>query len=703
MISSIVWLVAAIVFDSVPVDFDTEIVPILTKSGCNSGACHGAAAGRGGFHLSLLGSDPAADHDAIVNALEGRRINLTKPELSILLQKPTGQLDHGGDTVLDSDDDGAAKLLAWISAGAPAGGKRKLTGFQVLPERVLVEAAGDTVPVKAMAEFNLGPPEDVTKWTVFTVGDSTAIELDPKTNVAKVNRPGQHVAVARFLNRVVPIQLLLPLGSQVVDLTHEPKRNLVDEEVQKTLSVLRLPVSPPVNDAGFLRRVTLDLTGRLPKRREVEAFLADEDSGKREKLVETLLNSDAYVDCWTHRLANLLRVRPLPNESEIAGVYHGWLREQVSKGAGLDDVALALLTAEGDSHQVGPANFARTTADARGQAELVSQVFMGVRLQCANCHNHPLDRWTQDDYHGLAAIFARLDRGRIVKLGPRGAVTNLRTGEPAIPRIPGTRYLDEAVDGRREMANWLIAKDNPYFAKAMVNRLWKAMFGRGLIEPTDDMRETNLATHPELLNRLADDIIASGFELRHTLRLLATSYTYGRSGVTCPGNEADDRFYSHAYRRPLEPEVLADALADVTGVYDQYGDLPLGTRAISLVDPLTPSISLDVLGRCTRQASCEAAESSVGLPTKLHQLNGALINRKITDPKGRLHAMLNSGQNSETVLTELYLTALGRRPSETESQFWLQQIGKSEQSEVAAWFEDILWSLLSCSEFAMNH
>ena len=703
MISSVGWIVVALFFGSVQVDFDTDIVPILTKSGCNSGACHGAAAGRGGFHLSLLGGDPAADHDAIVNALEGRRINLTKPELSILLQKPTGQLDHGGDTVLDSDDDGAAKLMAWISAGAPAGGKRKLTGFQVLPKRMLVEAAGDTVTVKAMAEFNHGPPEDVTRWTVFTVGDSSSIDLDPKTYVARVNRPGQHVVVARFLDRVVPIQLLLPLGSQVVDLSHEPKRNFVDEEVQQTLSVLRLPVSPLVNDAGFLRRVTLDLTGRLPTRKEVEDFLADKDSSKREKLVETLLNSDAFVDCWTHRLANLLRVRPLPNESEIAGVYHGWLREQVRKGAGLDDVALALLTAEGDSHEVGPANFARTTADARGQAELVSQVFMGVRLQCANCHNHPLDRWTQDDYHGLAAVFARLDRGRIVKLGPRGAVTNLRTGEPAIPRIPGTRYLEEAVDGRREVANWLIAKDNPYFAKAMVNRFWKAMFGRGLIEPTDDMRETNLATHPELLSRLADDFIASGFELRHTLRLLANSATYGRSGVTCPENEADDRFYSHAYRRPLEPEVLADALADVTGVYDQYGDLPLGTRAISLVDPLTPSISLDVLGRCTRQASCEAVESSVGLPTKLHQLNGALINRKITDPKGRLHAMLDTGQNSETVLTELYLTALGRRPSETELQFWRQQIGKSEQAEVAACFEDILWSLLSCSEFAMNH
>ena len=703
MISSFGWMVLAILFGSDPVDFDTDIVPILTKSGCNSGACHGAAAGRGGFHLSLLGGDPVADHDAIVNALEGRRINLTKPEQSILLQKPTGMLDHGGDVALDSDDEGAARLIAWITAGAPTGGKRKLTGFQVLPKRMLVETTGATVPVKALAEFDHGPPEDVTRWTVFTVEDSSAIELDPKTFVAKVNRPGQHVVVARFLDRVVPIQLLLPLGSQVVDLTREPKRNFVDEEIHRTLSVLRLPVSLPVNDAGFLRRVTLDLTGRLPTRMEVEAFLADNDSGKREKLVETLLYSDAYVDCWTHRLASLLRVHSLPNESEIAGVYHGWLREQVRIGAGLNDIALALLTAEGDSHEVGPTNFARMTMDARGQAELVSQVFMGVRMQCANCHNHPLDRWTQDDYHGLAAVFARLDRGRIVKLGRRGAVTNPRTGEPAIPRIPGTRYLDEAVDGRREMANWLIAKDNPYFAKAMVNRLWKAMFGHGLIEPTDDMRETNLATHPELLSRLADDFIASGFDLRHTLRMLAASATYGRSGVTCRENEADDHFYSHAYRRPLQPEVLADAIADVTGVYDQYGELPLGTRAITLVDPLTPSLSLDVLGRCARQVSCETAESSVGLPTKMHQLNGALINRKITDPKGRLHAMLDGGQNSESVLNELYLTALGRIPTDIETQFWEQQIGKSEHAEVAACFEDILWSLLSCSEFAMNH
>src|SRR5262249_50878946 len=260
---------------------------------------------------------------------------------------------------------------------------------------------------------------------------------------------------------------------------------------------------PAGDDATFLRRVWLDLTGTLPGRDEVEAFLADPSVGKRAKLVDRLLLSDAYVNLWTHRFATLLRIQPSANDKEAAQAYHSWLREQIRRGTPMDEVARALLTSIGDSHVVGPANFARTVGEAREQAELVSQVFMGVRLQCANCHNHPLDRWTQDDYHGLAAVFARLDRGRVVKVGPRGAVTNPSTGEPAVPRIPGVRFLTADGDGREAFAVWLTAADNPYFARAVVNRLWRALFGRGLIEPADDLRDTNPATHPELLRRLA--------------------------------------------------------------------------------------------------------------------------------------------------------------------------------------------------------
>jgi hypothetical protein len=369
----------------------------------------------------------------------------------------------------------------------------------------------------------------------------------------------------------------------------------------------------------------------------------------------------------------------------------------------MDEVARALLTAVGDSHVVGPANFARTVGDARGQAELVSQVFLGVRLQCANCHNHPLDRWTQDDYHGLAAVFARLERGRVVKVAPRGAVTNPRTGEPALPRIPGVRDLEAGADGRDGFTRWLTAPENPYFARAIVNRLWRALFGRGLVEPADDLRDTNPATHPELLDRLAADFVRHGHDLRHTLRLIALSKTYGRSGATNAVNRADDRFYSHAYRRPLEPEVLADALADVTGVSDRYGNEPAGTRAVALIDPRTPAPSLDILGRCSRQASCEGATEGGGLPAKLHELNGELINRKLAAPDGRLHRLIAAGEPDDAIVADFYLRALGRPPTGAERDYWRQRLAEAGKAERTALLEDAVWSLLNCSAFSTNH
>jgi hypothetical protein len=686
-----------------PIDFDTDIIPVLTRAGCNAGSCHGAAAGRGGFRLSLLGGDPAADHEIIVHELEGRRVNLARPAESLLLAKPTGRLSHQGGVVLPADGPGAKRLADWIAAGAPRLRSRRLTQLVVSPARVVVEKVGAEVPLKATARFDDAQVADVTAWTIFTAGDPTAVEIDPDTARATVRRRGQHVVTARFLDRVVPLQLTLPLSNTPVDLAKEPRANFIDDEVLKTLTVLRLPVSPAADDATFLRRVHLDLTGALPDRDEVEAFLADRSADKRAKLVERLLQSDAFVDYWTYRFATLLRIRPLPNENEAALTYHRWLREQVRKGTPLDEVSRALLTATGDSHAHGPANFARLSGDARGQAELVSQVFLGVRMQCANCHNHPLDRWTQDDYHGLAAVFARLERGRVVKVAARGAVTNPRTGEPAVPRIPGVRDLDPNADGRDGFARWLTAPDNPYFAKATVNRLWRALFGRGLVEPADDLRDTNPATHPELLDRLAADFVKHGCDLRHTLRLIALSHTYGRGAITKAANQADDRFYSHAYRRPLEPEVLADAIADVTGVADHYGSEPLGTRAVTLVDPRTPAPSLDILGRCSRQASCEDAAEGGGLPAKLHQLNGALINRKVAAHDGRLHRLIGVDKSDDEILTEFYLRALGRRPSAAECDFWRQRlagVGKGERAEL---LEDIVWSLLNSREFSTNH
>ena len=682
-----------------PPDFATGVVPVLTRAGCNAGACHGAAAGRGGFHLSLFGGDPAADYDAIVHDLETRRVNLAHPEESLILGKPTGELRHEGGVRLEADGVGAKILADWIMAGAPRGTARRLTDFEVSPLDRTLESEGTAVPLRATARFDGGPAEDVTAWTVFSATDPAAVELDPETATATVRRPGRHVVVARYLDRVVPVRFTLPLSDAAADHSKERRANFIDDEVYATLAALRIPVSPTADDATFLRRGRLDLTGRLPTPEEVESFLADRSADKRSALVDRLLRTDEFADYWAYRFAAVFRVRALPNEKEGAAALHGWLRDRLHKGTPFDIVARELLTAVGDSHVVPPAYFARLSPDARGQAELVGEAFLGVRLRCANCHNHPLDRWNQDDYHGLAAAFARLDRGRVVKVMGRGAVTNPRTGEAAMPRIPGVRDLDPTADGREAFADWLTARDNPYFARAAVNRLWRAMFGRGLVEPADDLRDTNPATHPELLARLADDFASHSYDVRRTLRLVATSETYGRSGAAVPGNRADECYYSHAYRRPLSAEVLADALADVTGVSDRYGDEPAGTRAVALTDPRTPAPSLDVLGRCSREASCERVVAGGGLSAKLHQINGELVNRKLASPEGRLHKLIAAGRSDDEIVAEFALRALGREPTADEMAFWRGR----RAGDRTAWLEDVAWGLLSCAEFRTNH
>ncbi len=688
------------------VDFDTEIIPVLTKAGCNAGACHGAAAGRGGFHLSLLGADPAADHEAIVLALEGRRVNLADPARSLIIAKPGGQLEHGGDVVLPPESDGQQRMLTWIRSGARRNAGRNLNHFEVSPQQIVVDELPAKITLRAIARFGQESPEEVTPFTVFTSTDPAAVSID-SSSVAEVRRRGQHVVIARFLDRVVPLQITVPLSDRPVDLANEPRASFIDDEVLSRLTQLRLPVSPPASDAAWLRRLTLDLTGRLPTPETTAAWLSDDSADKRQRIVDSLLSSDDFAEYWTLRFARRLRLRSLPNEPEAAQAYAGWIREQIAADRGLDRMARQLITATGDSHRVGPANFARMVPDARGQAELFGQFFLGVRLGCANCHNHPLDRWTQDDYHGLAAAFARLRRGRIVSLADYGAVSHPLTLEPATPRIPGLRDLAADADHRAELADWVTTDKDRRFAKAIVNRLWRAMFGRGLIEPVDDLSETNPATHPELLDRLADDFVANGFRLRHTLRLIALSQTYARSGQTVAGNETDDRFYSRSYRRPLEAEVLADAIGDVTGVATRYDGPFAGIRAVGLVDSSSPAPSLDLLGRCTVADGCETGpateQSSRGLAAQLHLINGDLINAKLTDEAGTLRRSIAAGESDEAIVTHFYLAGLGRYPSDRERVDWQARIHSDDPDERRRRLEDFVWGLLNSQGFTENH
>ena len=687
------------------VDFDNEIMPVITKAGCNTGACHGAAIGRGGFKLSLYGGDPESDYRSIVLDLEGRRVNLARPDESLIVLKPTESIEHEGGYRLEDDGAGAELLLKWIQQGTPRFQKRRLTRFNVSPKSHVADRIDATLQLKGTAQFADGSHIDVTQWTVFTPEDPTTVEVDPETATAKILRRGRHIVVARYLDQVVPIEIIVPLSESTVDLSDEPRRNFIDESVLELLSTLRLPVSPEADDATFLRRVTFDLTGRLPSIELQDDFLSNESRQKRGELIDQLLTSEEFNEYWTWQLAKLLRIHSQPGDAQGARTYHEWLRKQIADGVPYDQFAREILMATGDTHQVGPANFYRTVGGAREQAEFASELFMGNRLRCANCHNHPFDRWTQDDYHGLAAIFAKLTRGRVIELTSRGKVTHPRTEEPAIPRIPGSEYLESHGDGREAFAIWLTDRQNPYFAKAFVNRLWKAMMGRGLVEPTDDLRATNPATHPALLDQLAEDFTEHNYDLRHTLRRIARSATYGRSARALPETIADDRYYSHALTRPLQPEVLADAISDITGIADQYGDQPLGTRAVALFDSNASSESLDILGRCSRAESCETGEEATGgLTRKLHLFNGPLINRRISDPHGRLAKLIAAGQTPDAIVDEFYRRALCRHPLRREKEYWSKHLAVANdpepQQEV---LEDFVWSLLTCREFVTNH
>ena len=614
--------------------------------------------------------------------------------------------------MLADDGEGAALLLSWIEQGARFETRRELKSVVITPAMQEFEAVGSAVPLQATAHYADGSERDVTRWTVFEAEDASAVSIDEHAAHATVQRRGRHIVIARYLGWVIPIELFVPLGDDAEDLSNQPRHSFIDEEILQTLGSLRVRPSAMLDDATLHRRVTLDLTGRLAPPEEVDRYVASTAAEKREQLVDRLLGSNAFVETWTMRLGRLLRLRSQQDKNkttitkQAVRTYHGWLADRLREGTGYDEIAQALLTGTGDTETVGPAGFYNTTEDPLLQTEFMTEALLGSRMRCANCHNHPLDKWTQDDFHGLTAIFAKVTRGTTVRISPVGKAIHPQTGQPAQMKIPGGRFLAaDTKDGRAALADWVTSKNNPYFAKAIVNRLWQTMMGRGLVEPVDDFRATNPASHPALLDRLADDFVAHGFDLRHTLKKIAMSAAYSRSSKATPSNASDDRYYSHAIRKSLEPAVLADAISEVTDVPDRYGDEPLGTRAVQLPDASIRSDGLDILGRCAREGSCDSTQAPTGaLPRKLHLFNGDLLNARIANPDSRLQKMLRAGTAPMVIVREHYRIALGRRPSSDEATFWQEQVARAtSDNERRAVLEDFVWGLLSSSEFQTNH
>ncbi len=687
--------------DSPSVDFDTEVMPVLSRFGCNAAACHGGAAGRGGFKLSLFGGDADHDYRALVYELQGRRVNLANPGNSLVIAKPAGLLPHGGEMRFEYDGPEAKLLERWIAEGARRLRSRRLTRMEVTPAKAIVAQLPAPITLQVTASFDDGSTCDVTELALYSSSDEASVAIN-ESGQGSVTQPGRHTLVVKFLDHTQVVEVTAPYPRDG-EFSSGPVANWIDEEITQVLAELNLPAAQQCDDTTFLRRVTLDLVGRLPTLDEIETFLADASKTKREAKIDELLASDEFVLFWRYRLAKWLRLRMPGGDRETAEAMFAWLEQRIRDDAPWDATARALVESVGDTREVGPAGFHRLAGDARLEAELVSETLMGVRLRCANCHSHPLDRWTQEDYHGLAAVFAPLERGQVVKLNPLAQVTNPRTGNPAVAQVPGGRQLDGEEDVRAALADWLTSKANPYFRRAIVGRLWQAMMGRGLVEPVDDLRATNPPSHPELLTRLEDHFVDEGYRLRPVLRLIAMSEAYQR--VEASSDMPPNRFYTHATRRPLEAEVAADAISQVTQIAEVYPGHASGTQAIGLVDPLVKSSPLDVLGRCDRLSGCTEAGAGgeggeLGLAERLYLLNGDYLNQRLRDERGRLARLVAEQQSPEKIVTEFYLAALSRYPEEQELAWWRERLSSETLAEN---LEDFVWSLLNSSEFLSNH
>jgi len=682
------------------VDFDSQVMPILTKAGCNAGSCHGAAAGRGGFHLSLSGSRPQDDFEEIAWALDGRRVHQRVPEQSLLLLKPTEQVSHEGGTRLDIDGRDLQTLQRWIQEGAIRTPGRTLLDFRFgMPRHsASVHQVGQTLTLTAVARFSDDADQDVLPWTVIKPDDPSATEIGDDGSL-RILRPGRHVIIARYLDRVVPLEILATESATPTASLEAAAPATIDGFIDQRLQQLGLTAANETTDAEFQRRLTLDLTGRLPQLADVQSFASDDDATKRERLIKQLLQSDAIDHFWTFLLAQQFRANQLKQNNSAAQAYYDWLAECVSNDVGLDVMVQQLILAEGAIDQHGPASFYAVVGDARAQAEFFSRAFLGVRLECANCHDHPLDMWTQDDYHGLAAIFAPIKRGSEIQFTKFGEVIHPATGDPAIPRIPSTETLSQGDDHRPQLAAWLTSPANPYFAKAAVNRIWKHLMGRGLVDPVDDLRVTNPATHPELLDWLAQQLVADGYQLRPTIQRICESRVYQRSSR---GREqlVNDVFYSRAAVKPLTAAVLLDAIADVTGVPTVLNQSP--SRAVSLAGLTANSESLQTLGRCDGD-SCESPSTGDGLPVKLHLLTGDTLNARLANPDGRLLKHIAAGKSSKEIVHEFYLRAVCRQPTATEREFWEEQFQSvTDRTQFAELAQDFLWSVLNSNEFRTN-
>ncbi len=692
-----------------PPRFATQVVPALTRLGCNQGGCHGAQQGKGGFKLSLQGYDPDSDWEAITRAAAGRRVSPAQPENSLFLRKPTGAVSHKGGKLFEVGSPSYRLLADWLSAGmpGPAPGEPEVKSLAVAPARRTL-VPGKPQAFAVTATFSDGTARDVTAEALFSASDPALAQVTPG-GVAKLTGRGEASVLVRYRDRVATAIVTAPFAPPRAPKT----KNLapIDKIVEEKLASLGLDTSPRCSDEDFLRRVSLDTIGLLPTPSEVRAFLSDHSPYKREVLIEKLLNRPEFVDYWTLRWGDLLKSsRNVLGEKGLVE-FNQWLRQSVRENKQWDTMARELLTARGSTYESGPASYFRAAQGPDALTEMTSQVFLGIRIQCARCHNHPYEKWKQHEYFQMAAFFNRVrtkpgesQDEKIVFTAGGGETTHPRTGKTMAPTPLGGTALPASFAGDRRVAfaDWLTAPENPFFARILVNRLWKHFSGQGLIEPVDDVRVTNPPTNEALLDFLAKDFVRHDFDLKHTMREILRSQTYQRTALPTKLNIADLKYYSRYYFKRLDAEPLLDAVGFATGVPEKFTGLPAGVRAAELPDTTAQSYFLDLFGRPARNIVCQCERTDApNLGQLLHFMNGKPINDKLASKDGRIARLITAKTPDDKLVEELYLSSVSRFPTRDESAVALKSLTGAKDRQKAA--EDILWALLNSKEFLFNH
>jgi len=695
-----------------PLSFRLDVMPVFARGGCNMGSCHGAARGKDGFRLSLFGFDPAGDWQRVTREIPGRRVDLAAPEESLLVTKATGRVNHGGGKRFAPGDALFATLVEWIAAGAPddPAPVADLVAVDLFPPTALLAGEGARQRMVAVARFADATDRDVTDLAWWSSNADRTAKV-AESGMVESGARGEAFVMARYGSITVGVPLVVIPAELAFTFPREPGNTWIDDLVDAKLEALRVAPSAVCDDETFLRRVTIDLVGLLPTPEERGRFLADTSGDKRARLVESLMQRREFTDLWVMKWADMLQVRSSGNDVAPKGamLYHGWLEGQVAANVPVDRMVRDLLTATGSTFENPPANYFQLERDTLKLAENVAQSFLGTRMQCAQCHNHPFDRWTMDDYYGFAAFFTGVGRKRaadpretiIVETGS-GEVKHPVTGAAVSPRFLGGAAPDLAGRSRREaLAEWLTSPDNPFFARHLANLVWAHFFGRGIVHEPDDARVSNPPSNAPLLDELGRRFAASGWDFRALVRDIVASKAYQRSSEPNESNALDTTNFSHAAVRRMRAEVFLDVVAQVTATRTKFPGLPAGGRAVQVADGRTTNYFLTTFGRANREDACTCAvRMEPSLSQALHLLNGDAANDRIAQGK-LVPERLAAGATPTAVIDELFVRCFGRKPDERERIETLATV--LENPDPRTGLEDVFWALLNSPEFIFNH